>query len=290
MPSTNRNAKPPIAVGDRFGRLTVLCDSGERKNGYIVWKCRCDCGNEILVDKRTLERGTVLDCGCTAKVNPRQKDITGKRFGKLTALYCTDARSAYGDTVWHCICDCGREIDVRLHQLQSGYRKSCGCLSHPKVKELVGKRFGRLIVIEYAGKKDGVHRWRCRCDCGNEVVVSQSHLQSGKTKSCGCMRADVYVKNMKLVGGTSIVALETSKNRLRSTNTSGCTGVYWSSSCGRWYARIGFCGKSYYLGSYKYKEDAIKARKSGEEVHDNFIEWYYNEYLPSENNKSQPEK
>lgn len=290
MPSGNRKVKPSIAEGDRFGRLTVLCDSGERKNGYIVWKCRCDCGNEILVDMRTLRRGTALDCGCVSKVNPRQKDITGKRFGKLTAVYCTNARSAYGDTVWHCICDCGGEIDVRLHQLQSGYRKSCGCLSHPSLKNYVGKRFGRLTVTEYAGKENGVHRWKCRCDCGNEVIVSQSHLQSGQTKSCGCMRSDACERNLKLVGGTSIAALESSKFRLRSTNTSGHTGVYWSKGSSRWYARIGFCGKSYYLGSFEKKEDAIKARECGEEVHENFIDWYYNEYLPSENGKSAPEK
>lgn len=290
MPSANRKVNPPISEGSRFGRLTVLCDSGERKNGYKVWKCRCDCGNEILVDKRTLERGTVSDCGCVAKVNPYQRDITGMRFGKLTALYCTDARSAYGDTVWHCICDCGRETDVRLHQLQAGYCKSCGCLSHPGLKDFVGKRFGRLTVIEYAGKQNGMNYWKCRCDCGNEVKVGQTRLQSGKTKSCGCLRTDAYTRNIKLVGGTSVAALEASQHQLRSTNTSGYTGVYWNNSCGKWYARIGFCGKSYYLGSYKDKDDAIKARKSGEEVHENFIDWYYNEYLPTEKNNQQPDK
>ncbi|MCD7847945.1 MAG: transcriptional regulator [Oscillospiraceae bacterium] len=268
-----------VAPGSRFGHLTVICDSGERKNGYIVWKCRCDCGNIINVDMRTLRRGTVTDCGCLTKLNPWQKDITGQRFGKLTAKYSIDRKDSSGSYYWRCVCDCGGEIDVPLRQLQAGYRKSCGCLSHPPLKDFVGKRFGKLTVTEYSGKKNGVHRWKCICDCGNEVTVSQSHLQSGQTKSCGCIQASVYAENMKLIDGTSVTALESSRNRLRSTNTSGHTGVYWDKKQKKWYARICFRNKQYYLGSYKNKEDAVKARQQGEEMHEEFLDWYYNDYL-----------
>lgn len=56
---------------------------------------------------------------------------------------------------------------------------------------LVGKRFGRLVVIELAGshKKQGT-RWRCRCECGVETVVFRSHLTRGHTQSCGCLRKE----------------------------------------------------------------------------------------------------
>lgn len=32
-------------IGERFGRLTVIEKTDKRKNGSIVWKCQCDCGN-----------------------------------------------------------------------------------------------------------------------------------------------------------------------------------------------------------------------------------------------------
>lgn len=56
-----------------------------------------------------------------------------------------------------------------------------------------GKRFGRLVAIEYAGKlgKDSSHFWRCICDCGKEVVVKKASLMKGFTRSCGCLRSDV---------------------------------------------------------------------------------------------------
>lgn len=177
---------PLIKPGVRVGKLTVIEPSHERKNGYTIWRCRCDCGREVCLDTRCLQRGAVRDCGCETVVKPGQRDITGQRFGKLTALYPTEKRGSGGSLVWHCKCDCGGEIDAPLHQLASGYRKSCGCLSKPPLKDYVGQRFGNLTVQRYAGKWEGVHRWLCICDCGNETVVSQTALQSGKIKSCGC--------------------------------------------------------------------------------------------------------
>ncbi len=328
--------RPKIEIGYRVGKLTVEAATEQRKNGYMIWRCRCSCGGEILMDTRSLQRGTVTDCGCVSKLKPGQKDITGRRFGKLVAVKPTK-ETLYGTVVWHCICDCGGEIDVPLHQLTAGYRKSCGCLSHPALKEFVGKRFGRLVVTAYAGKRDGMHRWKCLCDCGKETVVGQTLLQSGKTKSCGCLghpevkdlvgrrfgrlvvtayagkqggvhrwrcrcdcgrettvghslllsgktkscgclRAETYRENLKLIGGTSVTILEAGKNRLIASNTSGHTGVYQNKRSGKWAAQITFRGKTYYLGSYSEKEEAVKARRRGEELHDDFLAWYHENF------------
>lgn len=54
---------------------------------------------------------------------------------------------------------------------------------------LIGKRFGKLIVVGKSGvNKHGNTLWICRCDCGNDSIVSNNNLQSGNTKSCGCLR------------------------------------------------------------------------------------------------------
>ncbi len=267
--------KQGIGPGYRAGKLTVAEKTEARKHGYMVWRCRCDCGGEICLDTRCLQRGTVVDCGCESKVRPGQRDLTGQRFGKLTALYPTGARDKGGSLVWHCKCDCGGEVDAPLHQLSCGYRKSCGCMSKPRVKDFTGKRFGRLVVQKYAGKWDGMHRWSCICDCGNETVVAQTALQSGKTKSCGCLQKEQIADHLRLVDGTSVTILEAAKKHRISTNTSGHTGVYLNKSRGKWVAQIRFKRKAYSLGSYDRIEDAIKARERGEEMWDDFLNWYY---------------
>lgn len=60
----------------------------------------------------------------------------------------------------------------------------------PKALDLVGRRFGRLLVLERAavtGARNAM--WRCKCDCGNYTTAAASNL--GKTKfSCGCFQAE----------------------------------------------------------------------------------------------------
>lgn len=262
-----------IGVGNRVGLLTVEEPTQQRKAGYIVWRCRCDCGGEILLDTRCLKRGSVGDCGCTRAVRPGQRDITGMRFGRLTAICPTEDRGSQGSVVWLCKCDCGKETKVELGHMISGLWKSCGCLSHPPRKDFIGRRFGQLTVTEYAGKCGGMHRWKCLCDCGKETIVGQTLLQKGKTKSCGCLQAMVYKENLKLTEGTSVTILQAiKKGRLIKTNTSGYNGVYYNKRCRRWIAQITFQGRTRYLGSFEMLEDAVKARQQGEEIYERFLE------------------
>lgn len=57
--------------------------------------------------------------------------------------------------------------------------------------ELMGQRFGMLTVIERAeSKKNGAVRWKCLCDCGNSTIVEGRELKRGKSRSCGCRKAE----------------------------------------------------------------------------------------------------
>ena len=122
-----------------------------------------------------------------------------------------------------------------------------------------------------------MHRWKSICDCGNETIVGQTLLQTGKTKSCGCIQATQIIENLKLCDGTSVTLLEAGK-RKRATNTSGYIGVHQNKRNGKWVAQITFKRKKYNLGAYDKFEDAVKARQRGEEMHDDFLEWYYSEH------------
>lgn len=69
-----------------------------------------------------------------------------------------------------------------------------------KKQSLLGKQFGRLTVIEVGPlTKQGKIRWRCRCACGGELLSVGGNLQSGNTKSCGCLRVEVTVARNKVL-------------------------------------------------------------------------------------------
>ena len=115
-------------TGRRFGKLIVLEPTKERQDHYVVWRCICDCGQEILVNTRHLVRGTIKDCGCVGKKTAHRgnvaEDLTGRVFGTLTVLYRTENRN--GRTCWMCRCSCGNERAVTARDLKAGKVTSCG--------------------------------------------------------------------------------------------------------------------------------------------------------------------
>ena len=114
--------------GQRFGRLIAICPTGTTKNGSRLWLCTCDCGNEKQVSVNALTSGNTKSCGCLSLEQRRsgRRDLTGQRFGKLTALEPTNKRKAKS-VVWHCRCDCGKESFHTANSLVEGRAKSCGC-------------------------------------------------------------------------------------------------------------------------------------------------------------------
>lgn len=56
----------------------------------------------------------------------------------------------------------------------------------PKLKNITGQRFGRLIAVEYIGRKNRESQWLCKCDCGNFAICGLQNLQHPRMHSCGC--------------------------------------------------------------------------------------------------------
>jgi hypothetical protein len=76
--------KPVDKVGQRFGKLLVLEDTGRRKSENVIWLCRCDCGNNTEVLSGSLMSGNTSSCGC---LNKRNLQHGYAPRGKRTATY-----------------------------------------------------------------------------------------------------------------------------------------------------------------------------------------------------------
>lgn len=147
-------------TGKRYGKLLVMELDHKRQSVYAngrsrifyYWKCKCDCGKEVVRSGNSLRGGYTKSCGCNQrlknkethnrkkesqiKVNTNRKDLTGKVFGKLLVIG----------------------------------------LDHKKQ------------VITQNNKKRTYYYWKCACECGNEVVREGNSLRRGATKSCGCYK------------------------------------------------------------------------------------------------------
>ena len=117
------------------------------------------------------------------------KDLTGQRFGRLTALeYEHKHNTGKPNSVWLCKCDCGKQTRVSSKDLTRGRSKSCGCKGTRKHKFKSGERFGLLTVKRSLLKHEsplGFACYECKCDCGNVKLVRPGNLANGSTQSCG---------------------------------------------------------------------------------------------------------
>jgi len=272
-------------TGQKFGRLTVI-ERAENKKGVVYWLCKCECGNMTEVMSYRLTHGKSKSCGCLSKelLSERSiKDLTGQKFGRLTVI--ERAENKKGKVYWLCKCECGKMTEVMSSSLINGSTNSCGCLlkellSERSVKDLTGQKFNRLTVIERVENKKGNVYWLCKCACGKEKVVASSSLTSGNTKSCGCLssetrneRFDTYY-NRYFIEDTNITLL--ARKKLTSRNKTGVNGVFFLNKTGKYRANIGFKRKKYWLGDYDTLEEAAEARRIAEEnLHGEFLEWYY---------------
>jgi len=65
------------------------------------------------------------------------------------------------------------------------------------MRDIKGKTFNRLTVLEYMGKT----RWKCKCECGNTTITTAYNIINGRTKSCGCLAKETaYKLNLKKYG------------------------------------------------------------------------------------------
>lgn len=113
-------------VGQRFGRLLVISDAGSTGKGW-AWNCLCDCGRIVQLMQFKLKAGYNRSCGCLIRQRRRSENITGVRFGRLTAITRFHARPD-GKAEWVCRCNCGNYAVVLATRLRRGYIRSCGCL------------------------------------------------------------------------------------------------------------------------------------------------------------------
>jgi len=79
-----------------------------------------------------------------------------------------------------------------------------------KKVDLTGRKFGRLTVVEEAGRsKYGLVLWKCACNCGNIKIFYGTNLTRGLTTSCGCFRTETTVKRSTTHGQFHTLAYKT---------------------------------------------------------------------------------
>ena len=150
-------------IGNTYGYLTVIERAPNNKEGRAMWKCKCKCGNEVVVLGKHLRSGNTKSCGCYQKERATESnlkrggDLTGRRFGKLVVIeedgFVTDSYNKR-HRLWKCQCDCGNICSIQHQYLAYGDTNSCGCINsvgNMTINRLLNT-YGVLYESEYSFK------------------------------------------------------------------------------------------------------------------------------------------
>jgi hypothetical protein len=128
---------------------------------------------------------------------PKRIDLLNKKYGLWTVIEYS--HSLHGDRYWKLKCVCGAERVMAKKTLNRGKLKPCVCNTKSSPVNMVGARFGKLLVIEPSKlNPKRKYDYKCLCDCGESIVVFSSNLINGYTSSCGCY----YMESNKRIHGT----------------------------------------------------------------------------------------
>lgn len=231
-------------TGMKFGRLTVLRQAEEdyvfpsgRKSA--MWICKCDCGNkdEVVVRGWDLTSGDTTSCGCYRR-ECELKNLKPYSYKKKNNTYDLESKdygigyTIKGEEFW---------FDKEDYEVIKDY-----CWSYNKD--------GYVVSRDHNNKHIKLHRLIMNAN-KNDVVDHKKHLPRKEHK------IDNRKSNLRVTTHQG-----NAMNRVKSkANTSGVTGVYWSSKKQKWQASIGYKRKQIHIGYFDNLEDAVKARKEAEE-------------------------
>ncbi len=75
-----------------------------------------------------------------------EKDLTNKKFGKLTVIEKTNKRQDGGSIVWKCKCDCGNIVEISSKRLVNNINLSCGCYQKERQRYSMNKLHQKQLV------------------------------------------------------------------------------------------------------------------------------------------------
>jgi hypothetical protein len=197
-----------IKVGDRFGKLVVTkIIPYHDKIGKQV-ECLCEeCGGyKILRPEHIIERKT-LTCGCDKNERVNENNIQeyiGRKYNHLTIIGSVPREikdGKKGRFKVECLCDCGNKHIATFKAIRNGTIKSCGCEIVKNIerkerynKKYIGKKYGKLTIIDITFSSKSIPIAHCKCDCGKDHDANLYDVLFGSIKSCGCYRTEKTIE------------------------------------------------------------------------------------------------
>lgn len=264
-----------LEIGRTYGYLTfkgeaprIVRPSKTLKAGYF----ECVCGQEVIKSYQEVSQGSITSCGCM-KGKSGIKDISGQKFGRLTALESTGKKNT-GGYIWKCECECGAIKNVSIGALCYGSVKSCGCLKidtvtkHGMTKSPAWNAWDSMV---YRLKDERAKEWYWDVSADPNWLLPDGegflnfYADMGDPPEGHTLNrvheAKVYSKETCEWATLSMQSFDQKRSKV---NTSGRTGAYFDKSGSKWVAQIKKEGVVTQVYRGESFEEACEARTKAE--------------------------
>lgn len=223
-------------TGRKFGMLTVISRGENDKSGKARWWCKCNCGNPELklISTSNLNNNKTKSCGCLfiEMLHSRKKYNIYDLSGEYGVGYASNVNSQNDNRFY---------FDLEDYDKIKDY---CWCFKDDD--------YLTTNIIGNDGKKTSLMLHQLILPTQEGFMPDHIHGEQS--------RNDNRKSNLRVVTKSQ----NAMNQKIRSDNTSGVKGVYWSKKANKWAADIAKDGKRYYLGVFTSFDDAVKARKEAE--------------------------
>ena len=218
-------------TGKRFGKLTVIGESPNKKWGQRLWVCKCDCGNTVEVCGGNLKSGHTNSCGC---INLERIKCLSKHKHNVYIEHedYLEGQDDKGNSFFIDKEDYNKICKYYWYKTQEGY-------------------WATSYVVN--GKTKTIKLHQIVCPEADGKLMVPDHLDRNPSNN---RKNNLAVKSRR----------DNSLNSgLQTNNKSGIIGVSWSKTENKWRASINISnGKQRIIGRYDFKIDAIIARLKAE--------------------------
>ena len=203
-------------TNQKFGSLTAIEPTEQRVNGKVVWKCLCDCGNEHFVTSANLKSGSVKSCGKCSLTNENKTKtleyrvpVKGDIINNWEIIEKLDEKK---DKYYLYKCKCIKCGTIKKKKITEIKQSKSFCDQCRRI-DRTGNKYEKLTVLKLDQERTTSRKtfWICQCECGNIVSVNSSNLESGNTKSCGCLNFSLGEEKIKTILQQHNIKYETQK-------------------------------------------------------------------------------
>jgi len=226
-------------TGKKYDRLTALYKIKTDNVGHAVWRCRCDCGNDVDVYASNLIRGYTKSCGC---LRSEAAKAVGERVRERNKY---DLSGDFG-IGWTSNTNNEFYFDIEDYDIIKNYHwAEKGDEGYIVTKVWNNNQPSTVFMHRLIMQENGF-------DISTSDVDHKNHKTYDNQKSN--LRVCKHHQNI-------------TASRTYSNNTSGRKGVSWDKTRNKWIVSITYNKKTYHIGRFENFDDAVKAREEAEKIY-----------------------